>query len=792
MLGLLALLLSGLSGLLSTTATPQQSLAAPIGLVGNIGAATHANGTPTRTLRIAVRGAIAAGHTIVITAGSSGTGVVVQSVRDARGNIYHVDRTTSNDAASIGTSIVSAYVAKGLARGGMLTITFNRPATMLSAVASEWRGIERTHRLDRTAARLGTSRSLGSGTTARTSTSGELLIGSFTAASSGRLRAGSGYTALAAPPRGHVGEAYETQLQAYRLGAARGAHDASALSTLAVPYAAAIATYRTAASPTALALGPAPPTNLATTARNATSVSVSWTASSGESLSGYGLYRNGSRIGTVKGTAATFSGLACGTTYTLGVDAFDSSGRRSKVTSLTASTASCSSAPTIAITAPANGSTVSGTVVITANASDDQGVLGVQFTVDGVPLGPEDTTAPYGTSWNTTTVSGGNHVLSAVARDAAGNTTTAAAVTAFVSNRTAADAQGPQPMPVISRNAPAFASTLDYAPSQADDASYDTYWRSTGVPAWLAYDLSAVPPAHRGRVLVSWYNDPITSPFEPALIGQPAYNIPGSYTIQASAEPSGPDPPPEPDWVTLATVTGNTYHSRQLVVDMTGYNWIRMDVTASDGSATNFDAAFNMDVHDASAGVDDSWIFLGDSITMDGMNHDTVSDANVGNFSQLINAAKPEYFPSYEDGGIAGLLSADGAANIARWLQTFPGHYVTLNYGTNDANACFAPSIFYANYVTMVKAVLALGKIPIVPTIPASQTPNVQRCGPGLNAQIQNLYAAYPQIVRGPDLWAFFTANPGLISSDALHPSDAGYAAMRQQWASAMLSAIYH
>ena len=45
--------------------------------------------------------------------------------------------------------------------------------------------------------------------------------------------------------------------------------------------------------------------------------------------------------------------------------------------------------------------------------------------------------------------------------------------------------------------------------------------------------------------------------------------------------------------------------------------------------------------------------------------------------------------------------------------------------------------------------------------------------------------------MRGPDFWAFFTANPGLISSDDLHPTDAGYAAMRQQWASAMIAAIY-
>ena len=43
--------------------------------------------------------------------------------------------------------------------------------------------------------------------------------------------------------------------------------------------------------------------------------------------------------------------------------------------------------PTVAITSPANGATISGTVVPTADASDNVGVYGVQFKLDGAPLG---------------------------------------------------------------------------------------------------------------------------------------------------------------------------------------------------------------------------------------------------------------------------------------------------------------------------------------------------------------------------------------------------------------------
>jgi hypothetical protein len=93
--------------------------------------------------------------------------------------------------------------------------------------------------------------------------------------------------------------------------------------------------------------------------------------------------------------------------------------------------------PTVALTAPPAG-TVSGTVAVAANASDNVGVAGVQFLVDNTALGAEDTAAPYSVSWNTTTATNGSHTLTALARDAAGNTTTSAAVPVTVANATTA------------------------------------------------------------------------------------------------------------------------------------------------------------------------------------------------------------------------------------------------------------------------------------------------------------------------------------------------------------------
>ena len=80
--------------------------------------------------------------------------------------------------------------------------------------------------------------------------------------------------------------------------------------------------------------------------------------------------------------------------------------------------------PTVSITYPLTGATVSSTITVSATASDNVAVTGVQFKLNGTNLGTEDTTSPYSISWDTKITSNGLHTLTAVARDAAGNTGT--------------------------------------------------------------------------------------------------------------------------------------------------------------------------------------------------------------------------------------------------------------------------------------------------------------------------------------------------------------------------------
>jgi len=125
--------------------------------------------------------------------------------------------------------------------------------------------------------------------------------------------------------------------------------------------------------------------------------------------------------------------LSATTTYHFRVRSRDAAGNLAVSGDLTFTTLD-GTAPTVALTAPAAGSTVSGTVTVSANAADNLGVAGVQFQLDGAPLGSEDTLAPYSIAWDTTTATPGTHTLTAIARDISGNRTTSAAVIVSVAN----------------------------------------------------------------------------------------------------------------------------------------------------------------------------------------------------------------------------------------------------------------------------------------------------------------------------------------------------------------------
>src|SRR5262249_39174175 len=87
---------------------------------------------------------------------------------------------------------------------------------------------------------------------------------------------------------------------------------------------------------------PTAPTSFRATSTTQTTIAVAWNASTDNvGVAGYQTFLDGKQVGTVSPTSATYSGLSCATSYTLGVRAFDKAGNVSPTSTLAASTAAC-------------------------------------------------------------------------------------------------------------------------------------------------------------------------------------------------------------------------------------------------------------------------------------------------------------------------------------------------------------------------------------------------------------------------------------------------------------------
>src|SRR5216684_8525929 len=134
----------------------------------------------------------------------------------------------------------------------------------------------------------------------------------------------------------------------------------------------------------------------------------------------------------------TVSNVKPGTAYHCRAHSTDAKNNSAVSGDLACSTAADTMPPTISITSPAANATLSGTVSLTATATDDVAVASVQFKVDNGNTGAAITAAPYSYALNTTTFSNGNHTLTAVATDTSGNTATSTGVLINVNNTTPA------------------------------------------------------------------------------------------------------------------------------------------------------------------------------------------------------------------------------------------------------------------------------------------------------------------------------------------------------------------
>ncbi len=212
-------------------------------------------------------------------------------------------------------------------------------------------------------------------------------------------------------------------------------------------------------------------------------------------------------------------------------------------------------APSVSLTAPSEGATVSGDVAVSATASDDIGLDHVEFLLDGNLLGSA-AAAPYAVTWNSSNASNGPHVLQARAFDLAGNVGTSAQVNVSVSGGSG----GTTPVTVVFDNedgndgyvkagsggsAPAV-GTLESVYGLAIGRGADGKFNR----ALLSFDTSAIPDgatvtsARLDVVYGSAFGDPWSNPAGNTLVVDAHTGCMGGCAAEAA------------DWGYAAAATG--------------------------------------------------------------------------------------------------------------------------------------------------------------------------------------------------------------------------------------------
>jgi hypothetical protein len=302
-------------------------------------------------------------------------------------------------------------------------------------------------------------------------------------------------------------------------------------------------------------------------------------------------------------------------------------------------------------------------------------------------------------------------------------------------------------------------------------------WRTSatptsGAPQEIAYFINN--PAIK-NVLIQWGNDPTFNYNEQADGGGAGsyFNIPDTYTIDVNSSTSATMP--TTGWLNAATVTGNLYSKRAHLVALQGGMWVRMNFTAATAlnASGNTDVAMVIDIWDATHGVSDGIVHVGDSITalafdFTQTNHVT-APFNVDALNNMangygVNYAGTQLIPPVLNAGMSSwtaqqYLGPTLGFTFAEVLAANPSRYISITLGTNnlpDWNNGTDPASYTAAMQTMVTKAQQAGKVVIVNTIPWLSDATHQAGLATYNGIVTGTIQAMPGVVNGVDFATFF------------------------------------
>jgi chitodextrinase len=336
---------------------------------------------------------------------------------------------------------------------------------------------------------------------------------------------------------------------------------------------------------------PSAPGSLAVSSATTTSIGVKWNASSDDvGVSGYGVYRDGSSVGSTSSTSYSYSGLACGRSYTLAVDAADAAGNRSARSTITASTAACPPPNDTQPPAVPNGMRTTGitqsSVSLAWNATTDNvGVAGYNLYKDGAKVA-----STQSTSYTFGGLScGSDYTLALTAYDAAGNESDGRYATTVETTSActpAPDTQAPT-APGSFAKTTATTTSINVSWSASSDnvgvAGYTLYRNGTNVGSTTSTSYS-----YTGLTCNTSYTLAIDA-------ADAAGNRSGKATITTSTAACGSADTQPPQTPANLTVTGTTASSVSLSwsaaldnVGTTGYGVYRNGSSVGSTASTSY------------------------------------------------------------------------------------------------------------------------------------------------------------------------------------------------------------
>jgi hypothetical protein len=254
---------------------------------------------------------------------------------------------------------------------------------------------------------------------------------------------------------------------------------------------------------------------------------VSATATDNVGVTKTELYVNGTLYATLTAAPYNFSWdstLAANGSCTLAAKAYDAAGNIATSSTVTVTVANDKTPPAVSISSPLAGATVSGTITVSATATDSVGVTRAELYVNGT-LYAALTTAPYNFSWDSTPLGNGSCVLLAKAYDAAGNIGQSSTVTVNVQNgavvlsRTGWKITYVDSQELVGENG---------AATNALDGDQATFWHTQ-------WDGAEPPTPHELRIDLGAYYDLSGFRYLPRQDGSPNGRI-GQYEFYASMD----------------------------------------------------------------------------------------------------------------------------------------------------------------------------------------------------------------------------------------------------------------